>query len=49
MRSLTLKLTLAFLLVSVVGAVLVALLVNWQTQREFDQLVYNLYQDDWRI
>jgi two-component system, OmpR family, sensor histidine kinase BaeS len=46
MRSLTLKLTLAFLLVSVVGAVLVALLVNWQTQREFDQLVYNLYQDD---
>jgi signal transduction histidine kinase len=46
MRSLVLKLTLAFLLVSVVGAMLVALLVNWQTQREFDQLVYNLYQDD---
>ncbi|MCI0397085.1 MAG: ATP-binding protein [Chloroflexi bacterium] len=46
MRSLVLKLTLAFLVVSTLGAVLVALLVNWQTQRQFDQLVYNLYQDE---
>lgn len=46
MRSLALKLTLAFLLVSILGAVLVALLVNWQTQREFDQLVYDLYNED---
>lgn len=48
MQSLVLKLTLAFLLVSVIGAVLVALLVNWQTQHEFDQLVYSLYQDELR-
>ncbi|MEW5986529.1 MAG: HAMP domain-containing sensor histidine kinase [Chloroflexota bacterium] len=46
MRSLILKLTLAFLVVSVLGAVLVALLVNWQTQRQFDQLVNALYQGD---
>jgi len=46
MRSLALKLTLAFLAVSILGAVLVALLVNWQTQRQFDRLVYDLYQGD---
>lgn len=45
-RSLAVKLTLAFLIVSVSGALLVALLVNWQTQRQFDQLVYDLYRDD---
>ena len=45
-RSLWFKLTLAFLLVSVMGAVLVALLVNWQTQRQFDTLVQQIYQED---
>jgi signal transduction histidine kinase len=46
MRSLTLKLILAFLAVSLLGTALVALLVDWQTQRQFDALVANLYQDD---
>jgi two-component system sensor histidine kinase BaeS len=46
MRSLTLKLTLAFLFVSVVGVVLVALFVRQQTQREFDQFVLDRYQID---
>lgn len=46
MRSLTLKLTLAFLFVSVVGVVLVALFVRKQTQREFDQFVLDRYQID---
>lgn len=46
MRSLTLKLTLAFLFVSVVGVVLVALFVRQQTQREFDQFVLDRYQVD---
>jgi signal transduction histidine kinase len=46
MRSLSFKLTLAFLVVSVLGTVLVALLVNWQTRRQFDTLVQELYQDD---
>jgi two-component system sensor histidine kinase BaeS len=45
-RYLAVKLTLAFLLVSVLGAVLVAVLVNWQTQREFDQLVHDIYQNE---
>jgi hypothetical protein len=45
-RYLAVKLTLAFLLVSILGALLVVFLVRWQTQREFDQLVYNLYHDD---
>lgn len=46
MRSLAIKLTLAFLVVSVLGAVLVALLVNWQTRRQFDNFMYDLYHDD---
>lgn len=39
MRSLAAKLTLAFLLVGVVGAVLVAVLIGWRTRSEFDQFV----------
>jgi signal transduction histidine kinase len=46
MRSLTLKLTLAFLFVSVVGVVLVALFVRQRTQREFDRFVLDRYQVD---
>jgi two-component system sensor histidine kinase BaeS len=46
MRSLTLKLTLAFLFVSLVGVVLVALFVRQRTQREFDQFVLDRYQID---
>lgn len=46
LRSLSFKLTLAFLVVSVLGTVLVALLVNWQTRRQFGNLVQELYQDD---
>lgn len=39
MRSLATKLTLAFLLVGLIGAVLVAVLVRQFTQRQFDRLV----------
>ena len=45
-RSLSFKLTLAFMVVSVLGTVLVAVLVNWQTRRQFGTLVQTLYQDD---
>lgn len=45
MRSLTIKLTLAFLLVGVVGAVLVAFMVRSQTQRQFSQLVMDQNQE----
>lgn len=41
MRSLAFKLTLAFLLVGLTGAFLVAMLVRYRTQREFGQLVFN--------
>ena len=44
-RSLSFKLTLAFLVVSVLGTILVALLVNWQTRRQFSDFVNELYQD----
>ena len=44
MRSLSLKLTLAFLAVGVIGIALVAVVVRLQTQREFDQFVLNQYQ-----
>jgi signal transduction histidine kinase len=44
MRSLTLKLTLAFMLVGLVGVVLVAVLVGGLTRREFDQFVLDRYQ-----
>ena len=46
MRSLTLKLTLAFLFVSMIGVALVALLVSLRTQSEFDQFVLESYQID---
>lgn len=46
MRSLSLKLTLAFLFVSIIGVVLVALFVRQRTQREFDQFVLDRYQVD---
>jgi two-component system sensor histidine kinase BaeS len=44
MRSLALKLTLAFLLVGLTGAVLVAVFVRYRTQREFDRLVLDQNQ-----
>lgn len=44
MRSLAFKLTLAFLLVGLVGAVLVAFMVRTQTQRQFSQLVVDQNQ-----
>lgn len=46
MRSLSLKLALAFIFVAVIGVVLVALFVRQQTQREFDQFVLSRYQAD---
>jgi signal transduction histidine kinase len=46
LRSLTLKLTLAFLVVGLTGAVLVALFVQQRTQSEFDQFVLDRYQVD---
>lgn len=46
MRSLSLKLTLAFLVVGVIGIALVTLVVRLQTQREFDQFVLDKYQAD---
>jgi len=44
MRSLSVKLTLAFLLVGLIGAVLVAFLIGRATQREFDRLVVDQNQ-----
>jgi signal transduction histidine kinase len=44
MRSLALKLTLAFLLVGLTGALLIAGLVRFGTQREFDRLVLDQNQ-----
>lgn len=44
MRSLSAKLSLAFLLVGLIGAVLVAFLVRRATQREFDRLVMDQNQ-----
>lgn len=46
MHSLTLKLTLAFLVVGLIGAILVAVFVGQQTQREFDKFVLDSYQTD---
>lgn len=46
MRSLALKLTLAFLAVGVVGVALVALFVRQRTQHEFDQFVLNSFQQE---
>ncbi len=39
MRTLALKLTLAFLVVGLIGAVLIAIFVSQRTQREFDQFI----------
>lgn len=44
MRSLAAKLTLAFLLVGLIGAVVVALLVRQRTQNEFGRLILNQNQ-----
>ena len=44
LRSLTLKLTLAFLLVGVAGIILVAAVVRFYTQREFNKLVVDQNQ-----
>ncbi|RIK18388.1 MAG: hypothetical protein DCC51_10675 [Anaerolineae bacterium] len=44
MRSLALKLTLAFLVVGLAGVVLVAIFITRQTRREFDQFVADRYQ-----
>jgi len=44
MRSLSVKLTLAFLLVGLIGAVLVAFLIRRTTRREFDRLVVDQNQ-----
>ncbi|HBY95427.1 MAG: HAMP domain-containing histidine kinase [Ardenticatenaceae bacterium] len=46
MRSLAGKLTLAFLFVGITGALLVALLVRWQTERQFDRFLQDLYGDE---
>ncbi len=46
MRSLTLKLTLAFLVVGLIGVALVAALVGRQTRRQFGQFVVDRYQAD---
>ncbi len=46
MRSLSLKLTLAFLVVGLTGAVLVAVIVGLQTPRQFDQFMLDAYQAD---
>ena len=39
MRSLTVKLTLAFLLIGTIGAILVAVLVGQRTRSEFDRFL----------
>lgn len=46
MRSLTLKLTLAFLVVALAGTIAVVLSIRIQTQREVNQFVLNLYQSE---
>ncbi|MFN2136186.1 MAG: ATP-binding protein [Candidatus Promineifilaceae bacterium] len=46
MRSLAAKLTLAFLIVGIAGALLVAVFMGRQTQRAFDRFVLGSYQRD---
>jgi signal transduction histidine kinase len=46
MRSLTLKLTLAFLIVGLIGVALVAALVGRQTRQQFGEFVADRYQAD---
>jgi len=45
-RSLVFKLVLAFLVVSVTGAVLTAVFARWATFREFDRLVLEQAQNN---
>lgn len=45
MRSLALKLTLAFLFVGVIGAVLVSLFVGVQTRQQFDRFLSDSYEN----
>ncbi|NHZ72160.1 MAG: hypothetical protein GWP17_03635, partial [Aquificales bacterium] len=45
MRSLAFKLTLAFLFVGVVGAVLVSVFVGIQTRRQFDRFLSDSYEE----
>ncbi len=45
-RSLVIRLTLAFLLVAVIGTLVAALFFNQRTARQFDQFVYDRYKDD---
>ena len=42
MRSLALKLTLAFLFVSLIGAVLAAYFIQQRTQSEFDRFLFDI-------
>jgi signal transduction histidine kinase len=46
MRSLSLKLTLAFLIVGLIGSLGVALLAQIQTRQEFNRFVLDLYQSE---
>ncbi len=46
MRSLSLKLTLAFLVVALAGTIAVVLSIRIQTRREVNQFVLNLYQSE---
>jgi two-component system sensor histidine kinase BaeS len=45
MRSLAFKLTLGFLLVGIIGAVLVAVITSYRTRQEFDRYINNLDQE----
>ncbi|MCC6904679.1 MAG: HAMP domain-containing histidine kinase [Anaerolineae bacterium] len=46
MRSLSAKLTIAFLVVGLTGSIIAALLVQFQTRREIDRFVLDLYQTE---
>ncbi len=46
MRSITLKLTLAFLFVGLTGSIIVAVLTQIQTRQEFNRFVLDLYQSE---
>jgi len=46
MRSLTLKLSLGFLLISLIGVALVAVFIRWATIREFDRFVLDQAQSN---
>ena len=44
MRSLTFKLTLAFLLVGLTGSILITVIIRWQTRNAFNQFILNREQ-----